>query len=306
GRQRRVRRGEDGVAIRLRLGDVVGRERAAAPGPVHEGDGHAQGRGERGLDDAGRGVGGGAGGEGGGGLGRARGICRLRAGVDGERAERDGDERCREQSLRHHVSLSRADIAITGDGPGRAAYHTGPQTTGAPTSERAAVSGSRIVSAMTAIAEVRADHYVIKLPVTLSDSTHGQIDHFELVAVRVRDGRGAEGLGYTYTVGATGAAVHATINRDLAPRLVGERADLIEAMWKKMWWALHYGGRGGTAAMAISAVDIALWDLKARTLGVPLWTLLGGHDAGVPCYAGGIDLDFPLDKLLAQTDANLN
>ena len=57
--------------------------------------------------------------------------------------------------------------------------------------------------------------------------------------------------------------------------------------------------------MAISAVDIALWDLKARALGVPLWTLLGGHDARVPCYAGGIDLDFPLDKLLAQTDDNL-
>jgi len=76
-------------------------------------------------------------------------------------------------------------------------------------------------------------------------------------------------------------------------------------LWKKMWWALHYGGRGGTAAMAISAVDIALWDLKGRSLGVPLWTLLGGDDPKVPCYAGGIDLHFPLDRLLAQTDDNL-
>ena len=158
---------------------------------------------------------------------------------------------------------------------------------------------------MTTIADVRADHYLIKLPVILSDSTHGQIDHFELVTVRVRDTEGREGSGYTYTVGANGAAVHATIQRDLAPRLIGERADLIEALWKTMWWALHYGGRGGTASMAISAVDIALWDLKARAFGVPLWTLLGGHDARVPCYAGGIDLDFPLDKLLAQTDDNL-
>jgi L-alanine-DL-glutamate epimerase-like enolase superfamily enzyme len=95
------------------------------------------------------------------------------------------------------------------------------------------------------------------------------------------------------------------VQRDLAPRLVGERADLIEALWKKMWWTLHYGGRGGTAAMAISAVDIALWDLKGRSLGVPLWTLLGGDDPKVPCYAGGIDLHFPLDRLLAQTDDNL-
>jgi L-alanine-DL-glutamate epimerase-like enolase superfamily enzyme len=158
---------------------------------------------------------------------------------------------------------------------------------------------------MTTIAEIRADHYLIKLPVTLSDSTHGQMTHFELVTVRIRDEGGREGSGYTFTVGTNGAAVHATVQRDLAPRLIGERADLIEALWKKMWWALHYGGRGGTAAMAISAVDIALWDLKARTLGVPLWTLLGGDDPKVPCYAGGIDLHFPLDRLLAQTDDNL-
>jgi len=137
----------------------------------------------------------------------------------------------------------------------------------------------------TTVAEFRADHYLIKLPVTLSDSTHGQMTHFELVTVRIRDQGGREGSGYTFTVGTNGAAVHATVQRDLAPRLTGERADLIEALWKKMWWALHYGGRGGTAAMAISAVDIALWDLKARTLGVPLWTLLGGHDSKVPCYA---------------------
>ena len=158
---------------------------------------------------------------------------------------------------------------------------------------------------MTTIASIQTDHYLIKLPVTLSDSTHGQMNHFELVTVRIRDKDGAEGSGYTFTVGTNGAAVYTTVKRDLAPRLEGERADLIEALWKKMWWALHYGGRGGTAAMAISAVDIALWDLKARKFGVPLWTLLGGDDPKVPCYAGGIDLYFPLDKLLAQTDDNL-
>ena len=56
-----------------------------------------------------------------------------------------------------------------------------------------------------------------------------------------------------------------------------------------MWWAIHYGGRGGFASLAISAVDIALWDLKARRFGTPLWRLLGGHDPRLPAYAGGID-----------------
>jgi L-alanine-DL-glutamate epimerase-like enolase superfamily enzyme len=72
-----------------------------------------------------------------------------------------------------------------------------------------------------------------------------------------------------------------------------------------MWWALHYGGRGGLAALAISAVDIALWDLKGRRATAPLWRLLGGHDPRVPCYAGGIDLDLSIDALLRQTDDNL-
>jgi L-alanine-DL-glutamate epimerase-like enolase superfamily enzyme len=72
-----------------------------------------------------------------------------------------------------------------------------------------------------------------------------------------------------------------------------------------MWWALHYGGRGGPVSLAISAVDIALWDLAARRLGQPLWRMLGGFDPRVPCYAGGIDLDLSLDDLLRQTDASV-
>jgi L-alanine-DL-glutamate epimerase-like enolase superfamily enzyme len=155
------------------------------------------------------------------------------------------------------------------------------------------------------IREVRADHYCIPLPVALSDSTHGTIRSFELVTARVRDDEGAEGTGYTYTVGAGGAAVHALVARDLAPVLVGRDADRLESLWQTMWWALHYGGRGGAQSLAMSAVDIALWDLRARRQGTPLWRVLGGFDPRVPCYAGGIDLDFPLDALLRQTDDNL-
>jgi L-alanine-DL-glutamate epimerase-like enolase superfamily enzyme len=155
------------------------------------------------------------------------------------------------------------------------------------------------------IRHVEAGHYRIPLPVALSDSTHGSIRAFEVVTARVRDDDGAEGVGYTYTVGTGGAAVHALIARDLAPLLAGRDPGPIEALWQTMWWALHYGGRGGAQALAVSAVDIALWDLRARRHGVPLWRLLGGFDPRVPCYAGGIDLDFPLEALLRQTDANL-
>jgi len=156
-----------------------------------------------------------------------------------------------------------------------------------------------------AIRSLRADRYRIPLPVALSDSTHGEMTHFELVTVRVADSDGAEGVGYTYTVGNGGAAVHAMIARDLAPVIEGADGNRIERLWQDMWWRLHFVGRGGAGAFAMAAVDVALWDLKARRAGLPLWRLLGGYDNRVAAYAGGIDLQFPLDKLLAQTEDNL-
>src|SRR5215472_6350700 len=71
------------------------------------------------------------------------------------------------------------------------------------------------------ITHLAVDHHRIPLPVVLSDSTHGDIAEFELVTVRLRDAAGAEGVGYTYTVGRGGAAVTALIERDLRPLVVG-------------------------------------------------------------------------------------
>ncbi|MCS6878268.1 MAG: mandelate racemase/muconate lactonizing enzyme family protein [Geminicoccaceae bacterium] len=158
---------------------------------------------------------------------------------------------------------------------------------------------------MSRIADLEVACYAVPLPKPLSDATHGTMRAFELVVVWLRDRDGAEGTGYTYTVGTGGAAVAELVRRYLAPVLAGEDAERIEALWRKMWWTLHYGGRGGSVALAVSAVDIALWDLLARRLGRPLWRLLGGHDPAVPAYAGGIDLDLPLDELLRQTEENL-
>jgi L-alanine-DL-glutamate epimerase-like enolase superfamily enzyme len=158
---------------------------------------------------------------------------------------------------------------------------------------------------MSSIENIQVDHYRIPLPVVLSDSTHGDMTAFELVTVRIRDRDGAEGLGYTYTVGRGGSAIHALIRDDLGPLLTGADAGLVEENWRHMWWASHYVGRGGLTVHAISAIDIALWDLKARRAKMPLWRLLGGADDKVKAYAGGIDLMFPLDQLLKQTEDNL-
>jgi L-alanine-DL-glutamate epimerase-like enolase superfamily enzyme len=157
------------------------------------------------------------------------------------------------------------------------------------------------------IESVDCDLFFIPLPEVLTDSTHGEMTHFSLVTVRIRDSDGAEGVGYTYTVGKTGGpAVLAMLTHDVAPLLTGKDPRRIEHLWKKMWWALHYVGRGGIASFAISAVDVALWDLKAKRANEPLWRLLGGHDNRVRAYAGGIDLQLPLDRLRDQTQTNLD
>lgn len=158
---------------------------------------------------------------------------------------------------------------------------------------------------MPLIDSMVAGYYRLPLPTVLTDSMHGEMLAFELNTVRLRDSDGAEGTGYTFTCGRNGAGVDAILRRDFTELLLQQDADRIEWLWNRLWWASHYGGRGGPTVLALSAVDMALWDLKARRLGQPLWKLLGGHNPQVQCYAGGIDLELPLDQLLRQTEENL-
>ena len=155
------------------------------------------------------------------------------------------------------------------------------------------------------ITDVRASCYRIPLEQPLTDAGHGRHDHYDLVTVELGAEGGHTGLGYTYTVHAGGAAILALIEHDLTPLLLGADTRRIDALWRDMWQRTLYVGRGGIAAFAIAALDIALWDLRGRVLGEPLWRLLGGAADRVPAYVGGIDLLLPLDQLLEQTRAAL-
>src|SRR6195952_6021415 len=105
----------------------------------------------------------------------------------------------------------------------------------------------------------------------MSDAKHGAHTHFELVTVTLRLADGSEGTGYTYTGGKGGHAIKAMLEHDLAPYLLGRDADGIDALYDGMLWHIHYVGRGGIAAFAVSAVDIALWDLRGKREGKALW-----------------------------------
>lgn len=159
---------------------------------------------------------------------------------------------------------------------------------------------------MSRIHSAATGYFRVPLQDVLTDSTHGAMRDFELITTRIRDEEGAEGVGYTFTVGRNGGAIANIVEREMTPIIVGRDPDQIEAIWHLLWWNMHYGGRGGPTVLALSSVDMALWDLKARKLSQPLWKLLGGFSDRVPCYAGGIDLELPLPQLLKQTDRNLD
>ena len=129
---------------------------------------------------------------------------------------------------------------------------------------------------MSTIVEVDTRLFAVPLPEVLTDAKHGDHTHFQLVTTTLRLADGGEGTGYTYTGGKGGHAILAMIQHDLAPALIGKDGSDIEGIFDFMEWHLHYVGRGGIASFAISTVDIALWDIRCKREGKPLWQGAGG------------------------------
>jgi L-alanine-DL-glutamate epimerase-like enolase superfamily enzyme len=135
----------------------------------------------------------------------------------------------------------------------------------------------------------------------MGDAGHGAIDSEELITLTLH-AEGLVGHGYGYTIGRGGRAIQALIDHDLAPLLLGQDAGDIQGLWQLMWQRLLYVGRGGLAAFAIAAVDIALWDLYGLREQQPLYALCGAPARAIPAYGSGVDLPKPLDALLAQVE----
>ncbi|MFI2413839.1 enolase C-terminal domain-like protein [Streptomyces sp. NPDC018947] len=120
-------------------------------------------------------------------------------------------------------------------------------------------------------------------------------DSTTLVLVRVH-AAGRTGLGYTY--GDTSVASFA--QSLLAPVIRGACVASPPALWERMGARIRNAGRPGAGAMALSAVDVALWDLKARLLDLPLVHLLPAVHDRVPVYGSGGFTNYPLDRLTGQ------
>jgi len=150
----------------------------------------------------------------------------------------------------------------------------------------------------TAIKSIISKLFKVPLPEVLNDAKHGDHTHFELITTTITLEDGSEGTGYTYTGGKGGHAIKAMIDHDFAGVLLGKDGTDIDGIYDFMEWHIHYVGRGGIASFAISTIDIALWDIKCKKAVLPLWKMAGGADNTCKAYCGGIDLQFPIPKLL--------
>jgi L-alanine-DL-glutamate epimerase-like enolase superfamily enzyme len=138
------------------------------------------------------------------------------------------------------------------------------------------------------IASVTLSSVALPLPHAISDAKvftgrQRPMTEVAFLFAEVRTEGGHEGVGFSYSKRAGGPAqfAHAW---EVAPDLIGEDPSDIGRLWTKLVWSGASVGRSGAATQALAAIDVALWDLKAKRAGLPLAKLLGAYRDSVRCY----------------------
>ena len=104
-----------------------------------------------------------------------------------------------------------------------------------------------------------------------------------IIRVATEDGKTGLGAAYSYP-----DLVSLIIKRQFKPMLLGCDPLETDALWDKMYQVTRWYGRKGAAISALGGIDIALWDLRGKVLGKPVYELLGGTRHSVPAYASGL------------------
>jgi L-rhamnonate dehydratase len=128
----------------------------------------------------------------------------------------------------------------------------------------------------------RIEALPLKIPAQVSFAGFRSTHTMSMCLVTVQTDEGHTGHGFTAITDAKVAA--AAVNEVLAPALQGMDPTRHEQVWERMYWLLSPRGQTGNASHAMAAVDTALWDIKGKALGQPVWRLLGGARDKVEVY----------------------
>jgi L-alanine-DL-glutamate epimerase-like enolase superfamily enzyme len=130
-----------------------------------------------------------------------------------------------------------------------------------------------------------------------------EFPHHKLVVAEIATDAGLKGLGYSLVFNGGGAeAVLTYLDTRLKPLLIGEDALAVERLWEKMYRGDRGVRRVGLAGMALSALDIGLWDLAGKAAKLPLYKLWGAVTDRVPCYGSGGWGNYAEKDLLAEAE----
>jgi len=136
------------------------------------------------------------------------------------------------------------------------------------------------------------------------------LEAIDLLVVEVETAQGVVGTGHLHPLASGMRTLEMCIHEMLKPLLLGENAEDVEALWQKMWRATFIHGRMGITVMAMSALDIALWDAVGRTAEKPLWQLWGGRPDPLPTYGSGcfrgLGPDGMIEKAQRYVDQGFN
>lgn len=147
--------------------------------------------------------------------------------------------------------------------------------------------------------------YTLPLKEPVKAYAAGIMKGFDIIIVKITDEDNNVGQGYTLTHVGFGQSILRIIEDNYREILINADSSNIEYLWKQMWTKTHYVGRGGPVSFAIAAVDSSLWDLLGNRVKQPLWKLLGGFSPKVKVYAGNIDLNFSIKKILDNATINI-
>lgn len=136
------------------------------------------------------------------------------------------------------------------------------------------------------IRDVRTLAVEYTLPTPVFDANYMMATKPALL-VEVETDAGLVGLGEAAHFGGPLVSTTTVIEQELRPHLLGQDPREVERLWELMHRRAYKHARGGIVIAAISGIDIALWDLRGKMAGMPLWRLLGGYRRRVPAYATG-------------------